>query len=341
MTNNQLLIDTAKAMMADDKGLLAMDESTPSCNKRFASLGIPETPEARRAYREMIITAPGLDQSVSGVILYDETIRQQLNDGTHFIQAVIDAGIIPGIKVDEGLEDMEGHPGEKVTKGLDGLPERLHEYFKMGARFAKWRAAFTIGEGIPSQGCIEANADLLAKYALSCQEAGLVPMVEPEVVMDGSHTMEQCREATDMILKTVFKHLALQNVLLEGMILKPNMVLPGLTCPSQETVDQVAEATVMTLLDNVPEHVAGVAFLSGGQDGVLASARLNAMNATFKSKLLWPLTFSYSRAIQYPALQIWSGKDENVQAAQKALTHRAECNRAARKGEYASDMESL
>jgi fructose-bisphosphate aldolase class I len=336
----QILIDTANKLVSDHKGLLAMDESDPTCNKRFAKLGIPQTADARRAYRELIVTAPGLGESISGAILFDETIRQQKKDGTPFAKALTDAGIIPGIKVDAGAKDMAAHPGEKTTEGLDGLRERLTEYFQMGARFAKWRAVITIGENIPSRSCLEANAQTLARYAALCQEAGLVPIVEPEVLMDGAHTLEQCRQVTEETLRNVFIQLNCQRVLLEGMILKPNMVLPGLACPTQESVAEVADATVKTLLRAVPAAVPGIAFLSGGQPSELASARLNAMNVRFKSQMPWALTFSFSRAIQQPALELWQGKDANVPAAQKALLHRAQCNRAARRGEYSAAMEA-
>lgn len=336
----QDLVGTTKMLVANDKGLLAMDESTPTCNKRFAKLGIPQTEEARRSYRELIVTTPGLGESISGAILYDETIRQQKKDGTPFIKIIIDLGIIPGIKVDTGAQDMAGYPDEKITEGLDGLRNRLNEYFKMGARFAKWRAVIAIGDGIPSQGCIEANAHALARYAALCQEAGLVPVVEPEVLMDGEHTLERCSAVTEKVLRTVFNQLYTQRVTLEGMILKPNMVLPGLTCPKQKTVDEVADATVKCLLRTVPAAVPGIAFLSGGQSAELASARLNAMNVRFKLRLPWALAFSFARAIQQPALEIWQGKEKNTLAAQKALYHRAMCNRAARRGEYNSLIES-
>ena len=320
--NAQELIDTARTLVADDKGLLAMDESNPTCNKRFARLGIPQTEEARRAYRELIVTTPGLGECISGAILYDETIRQQKKDGTPFVKVITDAGIIPGIKVDTGAKDMAGHPGEKITEGLDGLRDRLAEYSRMGARFAKWRAVIAVGDGIPSRGCIEANAQALARYAALCQEAGLVPVVEPEVLMDGEHTLERCGEVTEEVLRTVFNQLYTQRVMLEGMILKPNMVLPGLTCPKQEAVDEVADATVKCLLRAVPAAVPGIAFLSGGQSAELASARLNAMNVRFKSRLPWALAFSFARAIQQPALEIWQGEEANVLAAQQALFHR-------------------
>jgi fructose-bisphosphate aldolase class I len=287
----------------------------------------------------LIVTTPGLGESISGAILYDETIRQKKKDGTLIVKSLIDARIIPGIKVDTGVKDMAGHAGEKVTEGLDGLRDRLAEYFQMGARFAKWRAVITLGDGIPSRGCIEANANALARYAALCQEAGLVPVIEPEVLMDGAHTMERCCEVTEEVLRTVFNELYSQRVMLEGLILKPNMVLPGLTCARQETVDEVAEATVKCLLRAVPAAVPGIAFLSGGQSGELASARLNAMNVRFKSQLPWALAFSFARAIQQPALEIWHGKQANVSAAQQALQHRAQCNRAARRGEYNAAME--
>ena len=333
------LIETARALVADDKGLLAMDESNPTCNKRFAALGIPQTEEARRSYRELIVTTPSLGECISGLILYDETIRQTKKDGTPFLKIIVDAGIIPGIKVDTGAKDMAGHPREKVTEGLDGLRDRLKEYAQMGARFAKWRAVITIGLGIPSRGCVEANAQALARYAALCQEAGLVPVVEPEVLMDGDHPLERCFALTEEVLRMVFDELYAQQVMLEGLILKPNMVLPGLTCPEQETVNEVADATVKCLLRAVPAAVPGIAFLSGGQSGELASARLNAMNVRFRGRLPWALAFSFARAIQQPALEIWRGQEAHVQLAQHALFYRAKCNRMARRGEYPSAME--
>jgi fructose-bisphosphate aldolase class I len=338
--DTQKLMETAQTLVAGDKGLLAMDESTPTCNKRFAKLGIPQTEEARRAYRELIVTTPGLGASISGAILYDETIRQTTRDGTAFAKALTAAGIIPGIKVDTGAKDLAGHPNEKITEGLDGLRERLREYVRMGARFAKWRAVITIGGGIPSRGCMEANAQALARYAALCQEAGVVPVVEPEVLMDGDHTLERSREVTEDVLRMVFDQLYNQRVMPEGMILKPNMVLPGLTSAKQEPADEVADATVNCLLRAVPAAVPGVAFLSGGQSGELASARLNAMNVRFKSRMPWALAFSFARAIQQPALEIWRGEEANVPAAQQALNHRATCNRAARRGEYHVAMEN-
>jgi len=339
--NAQELMDTARTLVADDKGLLAMDESTPTCNKRFAGLGIPQTEKARHAWRELVVTTPGLGECISGVILYDETIRRQMQEGTPFAGAIADAGIIPGIKVDTGANDMAAHPGEKITEGLDGLRDRLAEYFHLGARFAKWRAVITVGDGLPSRACAEANAQSLARFAALCQEAGLVPVVEPEVLMDGRHTLKRCAEVTEEVLRTVFNHLYTQRVLLEGMILKPNMVLPGLTCPRQETVDEVADATVRCLMRAVPAAIGGIAFLSGGQSAELASARLQAMHVRFKSRLPWALSFSFARAIQQPAMEIWQGEEVNVPAAQRALYHRAMCNRAARRGEYISTMERM
>jgi fructose-bisphosphate aldolase class I len=338
--NVQLLKDAVSLLFADNKGLLAMDESNGTCNKRFAKLGIPQTVEARRAYRELIVTTPGLAESIGGAILFDETIRQQKSDGTPFVKVLIEAGITPGIKVDTGAKDLAGHPGEKVTEGLDGLRDRLQEYFQMGARFAKWRAVISIGKGLPSWGCIEANAHALARYAALCQEAGLVPVVEPEVIMDGEHTLEQCCEVTGEVLRTVFSELFAQRVVLEGMVLKPNMVLPGMNCTVQPTVGEVADATVDCFLRSVPAALPAIAFLSGGQPAELATARLNEMNVRFKARLPWALAFSFARAIQQPALEIWQGHEANVVPAQQALYHRARCNRAARRGEYSPAMET-
>ena len=273
------------------------------------------------------------------MILYDETIRQQKKDGTPFLKIIADAGIIPGIKVDAGAKAMAGYPGEKITEGLDGLRERLKEYAQMGARFAKWRAVITIGHGIPSRGCIDANAQALARYAALCQEEGLVPIVEPEVLMDGNHTLDRCFAGDGGNSACGFRQLYEQRVMLEGMILKPNMVLPGLTCLDQETVNEVADATVKCLLRAVPAAVPGIAFLSGGQSGELASARLNAMNVRFRGRLRGLLAFSFARAIQQPALEIWRGQEANVELAQQALSYRAKCNRAARRGNYPAAME--
>jgi len=333
------LIETARALVANDKGLLAMDESNPTCDERFAAWGIPQTKESRRSYRELIVTTPDLGASISGVILYDETIREKKKDGTPFLKIIVDAGIIPGIKVDAGAKDMAGHPGEKITEGLDGLRDRLRGYAQMGARFAKWRAVITIGPGIPSRACVEANAQALARYAALCQEAGLVPIIEPEVLMDGDHPIERCLALTEEVLHMVFDELYAQQVMLEGLLLKPNMILPGLACPEQETVDEVADATVKCLLRAVPAAVPGIVFLSGGQSGELASARLNAMNARFRGRVPWALAFSFARAIQQPALEIWSGHEDKVDLAQHALSYRAKCNRAARRGNFPAAME--
>ena len=331
---------TAKALVAGDKGLLAMDESLPTCNKRFAKLGIPQTAEYRYAYRDLIITTPGLGECISGAILFDETIRQVTQDGVTFVEQVNKAGIIPGIKLDAGAVDMAAFPGEKITEGLDGLRERIAEYVKMGAKFAKWRAVITIGEGTPSHGSITANALILARYAALCQEGGLVPIVEPEVLMDGNHSLEQCAEATTRTLHTVFDQLHHQRVVLEGMLLKPNMVLPGLESPTQQSVDEVSDVTVEVLRRNVPAAVPGVVFLSGGQSAELATARLSSMNKNHGSQLPWALTFSYSRAIQQPCLEIWKGDPKNTEPAQNALYERAHLNNIARRGEYNSSMET-
>ena len=338
--NKQQLIATAAALVAGDKGLLAMDESMPTCNKRFAEVGIPQTVEYRRAYRELIITTKGLSDSISGLILFDETIHQANADGTPFLKMIIDTGMIPGIKVDLGAVPLAGHPDEKVTEGLDGLRDRLIHYAQMGARFAKWRAVINLADTVPTIGCISANAMALARYAALCQEAGLVPVVEPEVLMDGTHTLQRCSEITEQVLHAVFEALYLQNVMLEGMLLKPNMVLPGLACTIQETVEEVADATVRCLMRTVPAAVPGIVFLSGGQDALLASARLNAMHVRFKDKLPWALGFSFSRAVQQPALEIWKGDAANATAAQQALLHRVVCNQAARRGEYNYALEN-
>ena len=333
------LIDTASRMVGTGKGLLAMDESNPTCNKRFAALGIAQTEAARRAWRELLITTPGLNENIGGAILSDETIHQSHTDGTPFVKLLNDAGIVIGIKVDTGAKALAGHAGEKVTEGLDGLRERLKAYAVLGARFVKWRAVLTIGDGLPSVACITANAHALARYAALCQEAGMVPIVEPEVLMTGDHTLQRSADVSARVLHEVFEELHVQRVLLEGMVLKPNMLLPGLDCNHRNSVDEVADATVTALLRAVPAAVPGIAFLSGGQSALLASARLNAMNQRFKGRLPWALTFSYSRAIQQPALDIWRGEPDNVAQAQRALQHRAACNRAARQGTYSAAME--
>jgi fructose-bisphosphate aldolase class I len=336
------LAETASHLVAGGRGLLAMDESNGTCNKRFAQAGIPQTVEKRRAWRDLLITTPGLGACISGAILYDETLREADEQGTSFIDLLSQAGILPGIKVDTGAKALAGHPGEKITEGLDGLRERLQDYAGMGAAFAKWRAVITLAAGLPTRACIEANAQALARYAALCQEAGIVPVVEPEVLMDGDHTIEQSRAVTIEVLHTVFDHLYRQGVRLEGMVLKPNMVLPGLAFERQDSVDVVAEVTVNALRQVVPAAVPGIAFLSGGQSGELASARLNRMNAlagTLSQPLPWKLAFSYGRAIQMPALTIWHGSDTCKAAAQRALHHRARCNLAALTGAYDASME--
>jgi fructose-bisphosphate aldolase class I len=332
--DHSYLIATANALVAADKGLLAADESIPTCNKRFARLGIDQTEHFRRAYRDMIITTPGLADSISGVILCDETIRQHLTGGDSFAAALAAAGMVPGIKVDRGAHPLAGHPGEKVTEGLDGLRERLVQYASMGARFAKWRAVFTIGDTTPSRGCVHANAHALARYAALCQEAGLVPVVEPEVLMAGVHTADRCGAVTETVLREVFTALHDQGVLLEGMLLKTNMVLPGSTCPIQPSLQEDAQATIACLRRSVPAAVAGVVFLSGGQNGDLATARLNAINTAGQPPLPWPAGFSYGRAIQQPALSIWDGQPAKVAAAQRAIARRARNNHDARRGQY-------
>ena len=337
--DTQALINTARALVAGDKGLLAMDESNATCNKRFAKLGIPQTEKYRKAYRELIVTTPNLSKCVSGAILFDETIHESTKDGVLFIDILKNAGIIPGIKLDQGTVELAGFPGEKITEGLDGLRERLPEYYKLGARFAKWRAVITIEKDIPTLGCIDANVHALARYAAICQEAGLVPIVEPEVLMDGTHTIERCFEVTEETQLALFHQLYIQRVNLQAVILKPNMVIPGKDCPKQESVDTVADETIRCLLQTVPAIVPGVAFLSGGQSAQQATAHLNAMHVNYKSKLPWAVTFSFSRAIQQPALELWMGKESNVAIAQKMLYRRASLDNSARRGDYNSAME--
>ena len=336
------LAATAQALVGRGKGLLAMDESISTCNRRFDAAGIAQTEEARRAYRELLVTSPGLGVHVSGAILFDETIRQSDRTGTRFVDRLTAAGVVPGIKVDTGAKDLALHPGEKVTEGLDGLRARLQDYAGMGARFAKWRAVFGIAGGRPGTACIGANAHALARYAALCQETGLMPIVEPEVLMDGRHTLQRCGEVTHAVLRAVFEALDHQGVMLEGMILKPNMVLPGKDCPEQDGVEAVALATLSCLQRAVPAAVAGIAFLSGGQSAELASARLNALNSrqgTPPDRSPWPLVFSFGRALQQPALQAWQGQDANAGAAQRALIHRTTLNGAALHGSYAASME--
>jgi fructose-bisphosphate aldolase class I len=335
------LTETVRLLLADQKGLLAMDESNATCDRRFATQHIAQDEEARRAYRELIVTTPGLSEYVSGVILYDETIRQSATTGKSFLTLLSEAGIVPGIKVDTGARALAGQSGETVTEGLDGLRERLRDYAGMGARFAKWRAVFAMGKGLPSRACLDADAHALARYAALCQEAGIVPIVEPEVLMTGDHGLARCAEATQAVLRRVFEELAGQDVALETMILKPNMILPGLDSPERPSPAEVAAATLRVLRRVVPAAVPGVAFLSGGQSGPLASARLNAMNLPGASQASpWTLTFSFARAIQQPALEIWKGEAANRPAAQRALLHRAACSRAARRGLYNAGLEA-
>ncbi len=332
------LRQTAEALVASGKGILAIDESFPSIKKRFDSIGIESVENTRRAYRELLITTQGIGQFISGMILFDETLRQSTAAGIPFAKALPDAGVITGIKVDQGAKDMPFLAGEKITEGLDGLRERLIEYRNLGARFAKWRAVITIGDGIPTRGCINANASALARYAALCQEQGLVPIVEPEVLMDANNTIERCYEVTEATLRRVFQNLYEQRVVLEHLILKTNMVIAGKQCPRLKSVDEVAELTVRWLHQSVPAAVAGIVFLSGGQKAEPATAHLNSMNA-MAMQHPWPLSFSYGRALQDPALKTWAGKPDNVPAAQKALYHRAKCNGLATLGKYTAAME--
>lgn len=332
------LHETAQALVAEGKGLLAADESIRTCSKRFEAVGIPSTPESRRAYREMLFTAPELSRFISGVILYDETIRQTDRRGEPLARLLARQGIIPGIKVDQGAKPLALCPGETITEGLDGLRERLEEYRAMGARFTKWRAVIRIGDGLPSETCIEENAHALGRYAALAQEEELVPVVEPEVLMTGAHSLARAEEVTGAVLERVFRALRLQRVLLEGMVLKPNMVVPGKDGPPA-SVAEVAAATLRVLLREVPAAVPGIVFLSGGQDARAATEHLNAMNA-LRERLPWRVSFSFARALQDPALAAWLGRDENVGAAQAVLLHRAQCNSAAALGGYHESMEA-
>ncbi len=337
--NKKNLEDTIQQLFTNNKGLLAMDESTETCNKRFADAGIPQTVEMRRKYRDLIVTTPGLNESIGGAILFDETIRQQTKDGNPMAEVLNKAGIIPGIKVDKHATPMAGFPNEKVTEGLDGLRERLDEYKKLGARFAKWRAVITIGDSIPTTKCIEANANALSRYAALCQEADIVPIVEPEVLMNGNHTIQKCFDVTEQVQKILFYELYKYRVVLEGMILKPNMIIQGLESDEKNSVDKVAEETVNCLLESVPASVPAIAFLSGGQSPEAATAHLNAINKNFKNCLPWIVTFSFARAIQQPAIEVWKGEDKNVKEAQQILYKRAKLDSVARSGEYKKNME--
>jgi fructose-bisphosphate aldolase, class I len=335
--DTNLMTQTAQAMVAPGKGLLAADESAGTCAKRFDSIKVECSEENRRAYRELLFTTPGLHEYVSGVILFDETLRQKTRDGVNFAQYLQKNGIIPGIKVDAGAQDMALHPGEKVTEGLDGLAKRMDEYFKLGARFAKWRAVITIGEGIPSRACIEANAHALARYSAICQEANIVPIVEPEVLLDGGHSAERSEAVHEETLEALFHEMQQHGVLLEHVILKASMVVSGKSNSRQAPVKEVAERTLRVLKRTVPAALPGVVFLSGGQTDENATAHLDAMNRA--GPLPWPLTFSYSRALQAVALAAWRGAAANVAAAQKAFHHRARMNSLAARGQWSAESE--
>ena len=332
-----VLLETAVELVADGKGVLAADESDGTIRKRFDAIGVESTEDSRRGYREMLFTTRGAEEYISGVILFDETIRQKSSDGTPFPELLASKGIIPGIKVDTGAKPLAHAQGETITEGLDGLRERLEEYRGLGARFAKWRATYSIAEERPSEYCVWTNAHALARYAALCQEAGLVPIVEPEVLMDGPHTIDRSYHVTAHVLNAVYTELFDQRVDVSGMLLKPNMVLSGYDAPDRAGADEVAEWTVRCFLRHVPAAVPGIVFLSGGQSDLEATANLNAMNA--RGPHPWQLSFSYGRALQAPALKAWSGKAENVEAAQRAYFHRARMNGAARTGRYVSDME--
>ena len=320
------LPEIANTMVEKGRGILAADESTPTCTKRFDSIGVDSTEANRNAYRNMLFTTPGMEEFISGVILFDETLRQStLKDGTPFPEYLTNLNVIPGIKVDKGAHPLPGTEGEKVTEGLDGLDARLKEYFELGARFAKWRAVITISETEPSSTCVAANAHALARYAALCQENGIVPIVEPEVLMDGTHTIETCNIVTNKVLKIVFEQLHMYNVLLEGIILKPNMIISAIDCPVQADIEKVADMTYACLNENVPENVPGIAFLSGGQSADLATSHLKKMNETHKD-MPWNLTFSYGRALQHDTLNTWNGKNENRKASQEAFIIRAKNN---------------
>jgi len=335
----QDLASIAQSLGASCRGILAADESTGTIERRFNSIKIENIEENRRAYRDMLFTTKGLGQYVSGVILYDETIRQKASDGTTFVDLLVKNNMMPGIKVDIGAKPLPFCPGETVTEGLDGLPKRCEEYVKLGAKFAKWRAVITIGKDIPSTTCIEENAHALARYAAICQEAGLVPIVEPEVIMDGDHTIDRCEQVTEWTLNAVYDALYVNRVQLEGSVLKPSMVISGTKCPQQAGVEEVAERTIRTLKRTVPGAVAGIVFLSGGQSDELATAHLNAMNRKFAGSLPWPVSFSYGRALQAPSLKAWKGSAANVAGGQAALLHRARMNSLACAGRYSESEE--
>ncbi len=335
----EVLAATAQELVADGKGILAADESSGTIKKRFDSIGVESTVDNRRAYREMLFRSPEIGRYISGVILYDETIRQAAVDGTPLVQLLTHQGVIPGIKVDLGAKPLPLSDGETVTEGLDGLRERLAEYRELGARFAKWRATYTVAKGKPSDTCVSVNGHVLARYAALCQEADIVPIVEPEVLMDGEHTIEQASHATARALHAVFEELVAQRVSLEGMLLKPNMVMPGYSAARQASVEEVAQATVRCFRWFVPAAVSGIVFLSGGQSDELATAHLDAMNKLGPHP--WKLSFSYGRALQAPSLKAWKGEPANVEAGSAAFLHRAKLNAAAARGEYSSAMEAV
>lgn len=337
--NVEQLQETAMAMVADGKGILAIDESTGTITNRLESVGIECNETTRQAYRQMLLTTPDLGNHISGAILFDETLRQSTTEGRRFVEVMQEAGVIPGIKVDAGAHPLAGHPGEKITEGLDGLRARLSEYAELGARFCKWRAVVTIGDNIPTSACVEGNAHALARYAALCQEADLVPMVEPEVLMNGDHDLETSYEVTDATLKALFNALDQQSVLLEGTILKASMVIAGDQCAQQASVEEVAEATIQCLYNAVPAATAGIVFLSGGQSEIAATQHLDIMNRMGPHP--WPLSFSYGRALQAGALKKWGeNPSANVQAAQQILAHRAHCNGLATLGQYESELDA-
>jgi fructose-bisphosphate aldolase, class I len=333
------LESVAATLVADGKGILAADESVATLTRRFDAVGIQSTEQSRRAYRELLFTTPGAAEFISGAILYDETIRQQSSGGKPLAQVLVSNGIVPGIKVDTGAEPLAGSPGERVTEGLDGLRDRLEQYHGMGARFAKWRAVIRITDALPSIACVSANAHALARYAALCQEQRLVPIVEPEVLMNGAHAIERCEEVTGKVLHAVFNALFEQGVSLEAMLLKPSMVIGGKDCSRQASVEEVSTATLRCLRRHVPAAVPGIVFLSGGQKDRLATAHLNAINRLPGPKS-WKLSFSYGRALQDEAMAAWRGRDQNLKAGQQAFYHRARCNGAATRGEYTDQMEA-
>lgn len=333
-----VLQQTAKAMVPSGKGILAIDESTGTCKKRFEALGVECTEESRREYRELLVMAPGIEESISGMILYDETLRQSTKDGRRFVDVLKSKGILTGIKVDTGAKDLALHPGEQVTEGLDGLRERLMEYSSLGAQFAKWRAVININDTLPSSACVMANAHALARYAALCQEANIVPMVEPEMIMDGTHSIERCYEVTAQVLKALFGELNAQGVSLEATILKVSMVISGKNAAAVATEQEVAMQTVKCLKENVPANIAGVVFLSGGQSDEQSTVHLNLMHQLGEA-LPWPLSFSYGRGIQQPALKAWAANRSDVLGAQKLLVHRARMNGLASLGQYSKEAE--